>query len=52
MRAERFEDLFFWQKARELTGLIYSYAHRGFFLKDHSQKDEKDQDKGVIHNEL
>ena len=34
-RVERFEDLFAWQKARELTRLIYSISSNGDFGKDH-----------------
>lgn len=34
MKVERFEDLIAWQKARELTSLIYKVARQGEFCKD------------------
>ena len=33
-RVERFEDLIAWQKARELTGLIYELSNHACFAKD------------------
>ena len=33
-RIERFEDLTAWQKARELTRLIYQVSQQGAFTKD------------------
>ncbi len=41
MKAERFEDLIFWQKARELTKLVYSYTGKGSFKKDFGLRDPK-----------
>ncbi len=40
MKADRFEDLLFWQKARELTKLIYSFTKNGEFAKDYGLKDQ------------
>ena len=40
MIAKRFEDLLFWQKARELTRIIYNYARNGEFKKDYGLKDQ------------
>lgn len=34
-KIERFEDLFAWQKARELTRVIYQVTQRGKFAKDY-----------------
>ena len=34
MRAERFEDLIPWQKARELTRSIYDITRKGEFARD------------------
>lgn len=33
-RVEKFEDLVAWQKARELTKLVYSASGSGGFAKD------------------
>ena len=38
--ARRFEDLAFWQKARELTGLIYALTQKDGFAKDYGLKDQ------------
>jgi len=40
MIAKKFEDLIFWQKARELTKLVYSYSKNGAFQKDFELKDQ------------
>ena len=40
MIANRFEDLMFWQKARELTKMVYSYTQNGEFKKDFGLKDQ------------
>ncbi len=40
MIAKKFEDLIFWQKARELTRLVYSYSKNGGFQKDFELKDQ------------
>jgi four helix bundle protein len=40
MIAKKFEDLIFWQKARELTKLVYSYSKNGVFQKDFELKDQ------------
>lgn len=40
MRASRFEDLIFWQKARELTRFIYSFTRKGDFKKDFGVRDQ------------
>ncbi len=40
MIAKKFEDLIFWQKARELTKLVYSYSKNGSFQKDFELKDQ------------
>ena len=40
MIAKKFEDLIFWQRARELTKLIYSYTKNGSFHKDFGLKDQ------------
>ncbi|HEC17726.1 MAG TPA: four helix bundle protein [Gammaproteobacteria bacterium] len=39
-RVERFEDLVAWQRARELTRLIYSVSSSGNFAKDWGLKDQ------------
>jgi four helix bundle protein len=39
MKAKRFEDLIVWQRARELTKLIYKITNRPSFL-DYSLKDQ------------
>ena len=39
-RVERFEDLFAWQKARELTRLIYDLSRCGSFAKDFGLRDQ------------
>ncbi len=40
MIAKKFEDLIFWQRARALTLLVYSYARKGEFQKDYGLKDQ------------
>jgi four helix bundle protein len=40
MIAKRFEDLIFWQKARDLTRLIYTYTQNGHFKIDYGFKDQ------------
>jgi four helix bundle protein len=40
MIAKRFEDLIFWQKARELTKLIYTFTQKGAFKTDFGLKDQ------------
>ena len=40
MIAKRFEDLIFWQKARTLTRLIYTYTRSREFIKDYGLKDQ------------
>ena len=40
MKITKFEDLLFWQKARELTKLIYSFTKNGKFVKDFGLKDQ------------
>jgi len=37
---KRFEDLFSWQKAREMTKLIYSFTKKPKFLKDYGLKNQ------------
>ena len=39
-RVERFEDLFAWQKARELTRFIYALSRDGAFGKDYGLRDQ------------
>jgi four helix bundle protein len=39
-RVERFEDLIAWQKARELTKLVYSVSGSGKFAQDWGLKDQ------------
>ena len=38
--AKRFEDLEVWQKAKELTNLIYSLSSSGAFARDFSLQDQ------------
>ena len=38
--AKRFEDLEFWQRAKELTNLIYSYSSDGLFARDFGLRDQ------------
>ncbi len=40
MIARKFEDLIFWQKARELTRIVYSISKNGMFQKDFELKDQ------------
>ncbi len=40
MIAKRFEDLIFWQKARELTRLIYTLTRKDAFKTDFGLKDQ------------
>lgn len=40
MGANRFEDLIFWQKARELTNSVYSFTNKGDFKKDIALRDQ------------
>jgi four helix bundle protein len=39
-KVERFEDLIAWQKARELTRMIYRTTRDGAFAKDFSLRDQ------------
>jgi len=36
----KFEDITAWQKAREMTRMIYKFSRRGEFAKDFSLKDQ------------
>jgi four helix bundle protein len=38
--AKKFEELIFWQKARELTLLVYTHARGSEFKKDYGLKDQ------------
>ncbi len=40
MKVDRFEDLFAWQKARELTRQIYLLSKKGHFLKDFGLREQ------------
>ncbi len=40
MIAKRFEDLIFWQKARELTKLIYLFTRKDAFKTDFGLRDQ------------
>ena len=40
MIAKKFEELIFWQRARELTKLIYTYTQKGEFKKDFGLKEQ------------
>lgn len=40
MKVDRFEDLFAWQKARELTRQIYLLSRQGHFSKDFGLRDQ------------
>ncbi len=40
MSIQRFEDLIAWQKARELTRLIYEATQRGSFSRDYGLRDQ------------
>lgn len=40
MKVERFEDLIAWQKARELTKVIYAVISNGSFSKDYGLRDQ------------
>lgn len=39
-KAEKFEDLIAWQKARELTAVIYRITSAGSFAKDYGLRDQ------------
>ncbi len=38
--AKRFEDLEVWQKAKELTNLVYKYSSDGVFARDFGLRDQ------------
>ena len=38
--AKRFEELEVWQKARELTNLVYKYSSDGVFARDFGLRDQ------------
>lgn len=40
MRAKRFEDLYFWQRARDLAKAVYRIADEGQFGSDNAFKDQ------------
>jgi four helix bundle protein len=40
MIAKRFEDLIFWQKARQLTRLIYSFTSKAPFKADYGLREQ------------
>jgi four helix bundle protein len=40
MRIERFEDMVSWQKARQLTGLVYGHSKTGAFARDYCLRDQ------------
>jgi four helix bundle protein len=40
MKASRFEDLIFWQKARELAKLVYAQTNAGKFKNDFGLRDQ------------
>ena len=40
MKIERFEDIMSWQKARQLTGLVYGHSKTGAFGKDFCLRDQ------------
>ena len=39
-KIEKFEDLIAWQKARELTKIIYEITSKGAFAKDYGLRDQ------------
>ncbi len=40
MKINKFEDLLIWQKARELTKMVYSFTGTGQFKTDYGLKDQ------------
>jgi four helix bundle protein len=40
MKIESFEDIASWQKARELSNLIYRHSKRGEFARDYALRDQ------------
>jgi four helix bundle protein len=40
VRIEKFEDIVSWQKARQLTGLVYQHSKAGTFAKDLGLRDQ------------
>jgi four helix bundle protein len=40
MKIESFEDIASWQKAREITNLIYRHSKRGEFARDYGLRDQ------------
>ena len=40
MRADRFEDLVVWQRARRLCGAVYGVARRDAFARDRGLRDQ------------
>jgi hypothetical protein len=41
MRVERFEDIIGWQKARQLTSLVYEHSRTGNFARDYALRGSK-----------
>ena len=39
-KIQKFEDILFWQKARQLTKAIYAHAKLGLFAKDFGLRDQ------------
>ena len=37
---KRFEDILAWQKAREVTELVYQLSNQGLFAKDYGLRDQ------------
>jgi len=51
MKVQRFEDLQCWQKARQLTNLIYDLTDRPAFTKDFRLRDQvRDAAGSTMHN--
>jgi four helix bundle protein len=51
MKIQRFEDLQCWQKARQLTNLIYDLTDRPVFAKDFRLRDQmRDAAGSAMHN--
>ena len=51
VKIKRFEDLHSWQKARELTNLIYRFTGQGAFAKDYELRNQIRRSAGSsMHN--
>lgn len=48
----KFEDITAWQKAREMTYVIYEFSSQGNFARDYSLKDQIRRSSSSVMSEL